>query len=501
MKTIYKMFIFLAALSFSLCFAQINETKLIPSDGLSSDGFGYSVASDGNYMIIGAVYSDSLGLNSGSAYIYENIGGVWTEKSRILPSDGTTLQHFGISVSISGDFALVGAYLDAQNGLQAGAAYIFQRDSSGEWIELTKLLPADGSAYDQFGYAVSIWGDYAIVGALFDHVNSVETGSAYIFKWDGTTWTEQAKLLAENGVGTPQFGNSVSIYGDYAIVGAYDDEELGSHVGAAYIFHFDGIDWVQQVKLNASDASLNHYFGHSVSICGDYAVVGSSAALTTTGGAAFIFHRDGTDWNEEAMVEGSSNFTHSSFGLSVSIDGDYIIVGAPDEDTNGNHAGCAYIFKRDGTAWVEQTMVIASDGTEGDKMGWSVFIEGDQALAGAPIQESGGVYCGAAYVYSGFVTGVNENAYSSARDFHLEQNYPNPFNPQTKISWESPVNGWQILKVYNILGKEVATLVNEYKPAGKYTIEFSASGLPSGVYLYRIQTGGFVETKKMVVLR
>ena len=502
MKTFNIILVFLLTTLFNVCFAQLNETKLVPSDGQIGDSFGYSVASDGNYMVVGSVYSDSLGLNSGSVYVYENVGGVWTENTKLLASDGTEGQEFGYSVSISGDFILIGAFRDDQNGTNAGAAYIFHKDSSGEWTDLQKLLPSDGSAYDEFGTSVSLHGEYAIIGAPLDHNNSVETGSAYIFKWNGSSWAEEAKLLASNGIGTsPKFGISVSIYGDYSIIGAYSDEGLGTHPGAAYIFHFDGINWIQQSKLNASDANLNHLFGHSVSIYEDYVVVGSSSALTAAGGAALIFHRDGTTWTEEAMVEGSSNSIHSDFGLSVSIDSDYLVVGAPDDDTNGNHAGCTYIFKRNGTNWIEQHVVLASDGTEDDKMGWSVFIEGDQVLSGAFGQYAGGQYCGAVYVYTGFVTDVNENESFPLEDFRLEQNYPNPFNPSTTIRWEMPESRKVTLIVNDILGREIATLVNEESSVGKHEINFNATYLNSGIYFYRLKAGDFIQTKKMLFIK
>ena len=502
MKTINKIAILLTILFFNICLAQLNEAKLVPSDGQVGDSFGYSVASDRNYMVVGAVYSDSLGLNSGSVYVYENVGGVWTENTKLLASDGTEGQEFGYSVSISGDFILIGAFRDDQNGTNAGAAYIFHKDSTVEWTELQKLLPSDGSAYDAFGTSVSLYGDYAIIGAPFNHNNSAETGSAYIFKLNGSSWVEEAKLVASNGIGTsPKFGISVSIYGDYSIIGAYSDEGLGTHPGAAYIFHFDGINWIQQAKLNASDANLNHLFGHSVSIYEDYVVVGSSSALTAAGGAAFIFHRDGTTWTEEAMVEGSSNSIHSDFGLSVSIDSDYLVVGAPDDDTNGNHAGCAYIFKRNGINWIEQHVVLASDGTEDDKMGWSVFIEGDQVLTGAFGQYAGGQYCGAVYVYNGFVTHVDENECSHLEAFRLEQNFPNPVNPSTTITWQMPERGFVTLKIYDVLGSEVTILVNEELSAGKHEVKFDATRFSSGIYFYQIKAGKFIETKKMILIK
>ena len=516
MKTTHKFIVLLTALCFNLCFAQLIETKLIPSDGQSGDMFGYSVASDGDFLVVGSPNAPYPYNHYGAVYVYEKTGGLWEQKTRLAASDSASLAQFGCSVSIQGNFILIGAYGDDENGSYSGAAYLFSYNQiSGQWTEHTKLLASDGAVADQFGYSVSLFGDYAIVGAPFDHVISAETGSAYIFKWNDTVWVEQAKLVASNGVGTsPKFGISTSIYGDYAIIGAYSDEGLGTHPGAAYIFYFDGEDWIQQAKLNASDPELNHLFGHSVSLYEDYAVVGSSSALTSAGGSAFIFHRDGIIWTEEAMVQGSSSFTHSDFGLSVSLDGNYLVIGAPEDDTNGDHSGCAYIFRRDGTNWTEQHRLLASDGNEDDKMGWSVFIEDDQVVAGAFGQEAGGLYCGAVYVYNGFVTDLNESKYSSVEDFHLEQNYPNPFNPSTKINFQIAEFGFVTLKVYDVLGNEVAKLINNELASGEYEVEFSGhsdegQNLSSGVYFYQLSIRGpeinsgqvMIQTKKMILLK
>jgi hypothetical protein len=515
MKIIYMTIILLIELFFNISFAQVKETKLVPIDGQLNDGFGATVASDGNYLVVGA---PSYNMHMGYAILYEKIGGVWKEKIKLQASDSTEIQEFGCSVSISGDYIIIGAYYDDQNGINAGAAYIFKRGSNtDDWKELQKLLPDEGSDYDKFGWSVSINGDYAIIGAPTDHLGEVETGSVYIFKLKDKNWVKEEKLFPNNGVGNSQaFGCSVSIYGDYAIIGAQNDRELGTYPGAAYIFYYNGTTWKQQAKLNALDKYMNHGFGYSVSIYEDYAAIGSPSALTKSSGAAFIFHRSDTTWTEEAMVEDSLSSSSINFGESISLEGDYLVAGAPDEDTKGIHSGCSYIFKRNGSSWIEQARLWARDGTDRDKMGSSVFIEGDQVLVGAPVQDADEKYCGAVYIYTGFLTDVNEKKYSFLEDFHLEQNYPNPFNPTTKIKYSIPnvedanlVSSINVqLKVYDILGREIAILVNEEKKPGNYEIVFNASDLVSGVYFYQLKvaydggrSGKFIQTNKMIYLK
>ncbi|MCX5635489.1 MAG: FG-GAP repeat protein [Planctomycetota bacterium] len=188
----------------------------------------------------------------------------WLERQKLLASDGTAGILFGRSVSISGNYAIVGASSDDDNGGDSGSAYIFNRDGTN-WVQQQKLTASDGAASDQFGYSVSISGDYAIVGAYGDDDKGSASGSAYIFKRDGTSWVQQQKLLASaDGATNDYFGRSVSISGDYAIAGAYGDDDKGSCSGSAYIFKRDGTSWSEQAKSNgmaqagASRQSFSH---------------------------------------------------------------------------------------------------------------------------------------------------------------------------------------------------------------------------------------------------
>jgi len=230
------------------------------------------------------------------------------------------------------------------------------------------------------------------VGALWGDGNEPNSGSAYIFRWDGTSWSEQQKLLASDGAAKDFFGGSVSISGDFAIVGAYLDDDKGSSSGSAYIFKLDDRGWSQQQKLLASDAGflpqsgeaatpaktrislpLGARFGRFVSISGDYAIVGATAGGDGYTGSAYIFWWDGISWSEQQKLLASDGAARDKFGYSVSISGDYAIVGAPRDDDNGADSGSAYIFKRDGTSWRQQQKLTASDGAAGDEFGLTGF--------------------------------------------------------------------------------------------------------------------------------
>ena len=245
-----------------------------------------SISADGAYAAIGACY-DGIGSNSaqGSAYIFVRSGTSWTQQAKLVAGDGAAGDFFGRSVSISADgaYAVIGAYGDdvGANASQ-GSAYIFVR-SGTSWTQQAKLVASDGATNDWFGQSVSISADgaYAVIGAYLDDVGANDNqGSAYIFVRSGTNWTQQAKLVASDGAASDQFGYSVSISADgaYAAIGAYgDDVGANGDQGSAYIFVRSGTNWTQEAKLVASDGAVNDQFGCSVSISADgpYAVIGA----------------------------------------------------------------------------------------------------------------------------------------------------------------------------------------------------------------------------------
>jgi len=384
-----------------------DEVKLLASDGAYDDSLGRSISISGDTAIVGANGDDDNGISSGSAYVFvRDTAGDWTEQQKLLASDGAASDVFGESVSISGDTAIVGARGDDDNGSNSGSAYVFVRDTAGVWTEQQKLLASDGAAGDYFGRSVSISGDTVIVGAYWDDDNGTSSGSAYVFVRDTAgDWTEQQKLLASDGAASDYFGTSVSISGDIAIVGANGDDDNSSNSGSVYVFVRDtaGV-WTEQ-KLLASDGAASDGFGGSVSISGDTAIVGASG--DDYNGSAYVFVRDTVgDWTEQKLLA-SDGVSNDSFGVSVSISGDTTIVGAYNDDVNGINSGSAYVFVRDTAGvWTEQKL-LASDGAAYDNFGQSVSVSGDTAIVGAPGgDDNNSSNSGSAYVYTNTVVTV-----------------------------------------------------------------------------------------------
>ena len=320
-------------------------------------------------------------------------------------SDGAAGDKFGISVSISGNYAIVGAYLDdVGTKIDQGSAYIFIRED-GLWQEQAKLIASDGGAGDNFGNSVSISGDYAIVGAPKGSGGYFLQGAAYIFVRSGNAWVQQAKINSSDGIIGETFGTSVSINGDYAIIGNPNAGVVYANQGAAYVFTRTGSSWLQQAKLTYAGGQYNDYFGFSVSISGNYAIIGAPYFdwFFTNQGSAFIFVRTGNTWAQQLRINATDGAAEDYFGLSINIDGDYALIGAPYDDGSFVNQGSAYIFLRSGTTWTQQTKLIADNNQLNANYGNSVNLNGQYAVIGSNY-EGGGTnpYLdqeGAAYIY------------------------------------------------------------------------------------------------------
>ena len=256
------------------------------SDAANFDNFGFSVSISSGKALVGARFDDDLGSGSGSAYIYELSGGVWTETNKLLASDGGANDDFGYSVCLTGSRALVGARLDDHVDVNTGSAYVFELNG-GVWSETQKLQASDAAASDYFGNSVSIFGNKVIVGA---DGNVTTSGSAYIYELSGGVWSETQKLLASDGIASSEFGSSCSIYGNRAVDGGRSNSE-----GAAYIYELNNGIWAEVKKIESSDGVLGDNFGDAVAMFGDRIIVGAedNDDAGSNSGSAYIFEWNG----------------------------------------------------------------------------------------------------------------------------------------------------------------------------------------------------------------
>jgi len=367
------------------------KAKIIASDGSNGDWFGVSVDIYGNYCVIGARDDDS---ERGSAYVFKRVGSLWEQEQKLQASDGVAGDWFGISVSIFENFIFVGADAeDNENGLNAGSVYVYKLNGSS-WNQHDKLIASDGTANDYFGRYVSINEDISIIGAYYDDDIA---GSAYVFKRLGDEWIEETKLTASDRLPGDYFGISTSIEGDYAIIGAYrDDNSNGVDAGSAYVFKRNGESWEEETKLLASDGESGDRFGISTDIDSNYLVIGSYFDDGNKG-SAYIFNKTSTGWIKENKLMEPGGVSNNFFGRSVSIEKNIIIVGAWGDS---GASGSAYIFNKTSTGWVEDSKLTASDASGNDRFGYQVSHHDRFAVIGAYYDDNeNGVDAGAAYIF------------------------------------------------------------------------------------------------------
>jgi len=502
--------------------------KLTASDAAAVDLFGTSVAISGNTAVVGAEGDDDVGSSSGAAYLFDVTTG--NQLYKLTASDIWASDKFGISVAISGNVAIVGAYGNSDAGLTSGSAYLFDVSTGNELFKLTASDAAEG---DNFGYAVAISGNTAIVGARYDDDAGSLSGSAYLF--DVTTGNQLFKLTASDAAADDKFGVSVAISGNTAIVGAYADDDGGSGSGSAYLF--DVTTGNQLFKLTASDAFSIDVFGISVAISGNTAIVGAERNDDDGGdsGSAYLF--DVTTGNQLIKLTASDAAANDRFGISVAISGVTAIVGANENDDAGGGSGSAYLFDAaESPVPVRIASLTAERTNHGVQISWEVLDAADHlgfhvfrdSPSGERVQLSRELLsghtrydftdptppAGRADYWLAEISRTGETAWHGPVTLQAARvapvailaAHPNPFRSTTSISFALEEPGHVRVTVLDIRGRRVRTLLDGTQPAGSRSVHWNGStdgGKPvsPGVYFMKVQVRDSVHTQKVVFTR
>ena len=390
----------ICTMAFGLPCVPIEHAYLKASNAGRGDAFGYSVAFDGNTLVVGAPWEDSnatgvggnqlnsLAYDSGAVYIFTRSGTTWSQQAYLKASNTGAYDRFGHAVALDGDTLVVGAYTEASSatgvgGNQAdnaasnsGAAYVFVR-SGTTWTQQAYIKASNTDAHDKFGWSVALDGDTLAVGAVGErnsnpgvgstpiNNHATDSGAAYIFVRSGTTWTQQAYIKTSRPGSGFDFGYSMSLDGDTLAVGAAREQSNATGVGgdqlnnlakgsgAVYIFVRSGTTWAQQAYIKASNTDTNDLFGWSVALDSGTLAVGAlgeaSSALGVGGnqadnaasnsGAVYIFTRSGTTWSQQAYIKASNTGNRDYFGHSVALDSDTLAVGASGEASSAIGVG------------------------------------------------------------------------------------------------------------------------------------------------------------------
>jgi hypothetical protein len=367
----------------------VEQTTIVPGDGMSYDSFGWSVALEGNTALVGSIGASSAqadGWNIGAVYVFERINGTFTQVQKLFASDADYQDQFGWSVTMRGDTAVIGARYNEQNGWYAGAAYVFVRQN-GVWTQQAKLIANDPTG--ALGQSVSLLSsDRVVIGAP-----SYNNGAAYVFGRNNGVWSQEAKLVAANPGNSDMFGEAVAGDGNTIVIGSrqslYQNDLQNPRTGRAHIFENIQGTWTEIAALQPADLyPKGSNFGASVAIQGDTIAIGESGDWTYAygGGAAYVYERSGSAWAQAAKLFPVDATTASLafFGSSVAILGDTLAVGANCHREQGGNAGAVYTFQRTNGVWSPWNKRLAQDGGEGYLLGYSVALGPGLLLAGAP---------------------------------------------------------------------------------------------------------------------
>ncbi len=452
------------------------QAYLKASNTEHNDFFGQSAAISGDTVVIGASQESgaSPGVDgdqssngaplSGAAYVFVRSGSTWVQQAYLKASNPGAFDLFGLSVAISGDTIVVGALREdsmatgvdgdqADNGaIDAGAAYVFVRHGA-TWTQEAYLKASNTDPGDNFGESVAVSGNTIVVGASIEASSASgvdgdqsdnskpSRGAAYVFRRDGTVWTQEAYLKPAATV-VPRFGGSVAASNDTLLIGALNENAPGpggvaTAGGAAYVFTRGPKGWIEEAHLHASNAGHSDQFGGAVALAGDTAVMGASnedsAATGVDGdqannsswnaGAAYVFARSGGTWSQTAYLKASNTGLADHFGGTVGTDGSTVVVGAWGEassatgvdgdqyDNSKSNAGAAYVFTHSRTGWCQVAYLKASNTDQVDHFSTAIAVTGPTIVLGARDEDSAATGidgeqadnsapdAGAAYVY------------------------------------------------------------------------------------------------------
>ena len=350
------------------------ETKLLAADPATGRWMGFSVAIDGDVAAIGAPRDMQNGVWAGAVYVFRRVAGAWVQEEKLVVSDAKNLDQLGFWVDVSGD--LIAASAPAEMGTHAGAVYVFRHNGSA-WIREERLTASDGVLHDALGLQVAALGNTIVATAPF-HASS--TGAAYVFRFDGSSWDEEGKLQANDATADDFFGGGLALEDDVVVVGA--ERENGQ--GAAYVFRRSMGVWQEEQKVIPAIRTDGDEFGHSVEIEGDDLVVG--APFRAGGGSAYAFRRLAGTWTETQLLAPPGGEDGDEFARHVvgGLDGDSMAIGASGDDDLGANAGAVYFFARRGGSWQSAGKHFASDGSAGADFGFTLELAGDELLVGSP---------------------------------------------------------------------------------------------------------------------
>jgi len=469
-------------------------TKINAPDYTVEDCFGWSVSIYGDYAIIGNVYDDDNDIQSGSAYIYLYDGSNWVEQDKIIASDGGFADYFGYAVSIHDDQLISGAYRDFVGPVRSGSAYIYHRSGS-EWIEAARLVPFDPEEEDRFGAKVDIQGDFAAVGSYFDDDYGESSGSVYVYQKNDETWSFHQKLTPPDLQANDLFGVSVDLSEDYLFIGAIGNSAHATNSGKVYIYELIEDEWELIGEIFPNDPRVDQNFGNDISADDDHLIVSANMdnELGAQSGAVYVFGKTNDNWIQLQKLLPDDGQLGAAFGNTVSIHEDHLVVGSVNNLTQHGESGAIYIYSLDiDDIWIQSTKIVPADGHNQQRFGADVGIWKNNVITGAPYDGGMGYRCGASYIFDlDIILKQNDNNLPT----HKLSCYPNPTTGEITLYSSGMIMPYTV-EVFDARG----TAINQFM-VDTPLINFSLSGIPSGIYQLRASSRDGSSVVRKIIVR
>jgi hypothetical protein len=520
--------------------------KISPIDLTNYDNFGQEVFLIDNFALIGAPNNDEYGENSGVVYVYKYEDSTWNFRQKIYALNPNEHDYFGSSFSgraSAQGFVLIGAPNKEFMGTEMGAVYLFSK-ADQTFVYKNHLFPNDGHNNQKFGFSHSVISNDIIIGAPGDNQHGNDAGAIYryLYNSSGNSWTYIFKKFASTPMPGDKFGYSLDFKGiSRLFVGS---PGYGGNAGKVFYINLNGLSFGIVKEFQPNNVSTGDAFGSSLKGIrtddwwGLRIIIGSPyKSISGYKGISYIFNADATNVTMGVTLTPFNNSIDEQYGIKVSLstNNKNFLIGAPFADNAGTDAGAVYFNKSGLLLPVELDNFEAIEESGGIHLKWSTLSEinnygfeiersfnDEEWITRGFISGSGTTIEKKTYSYRDelFVNGkyqyrlkqvdfdgsykystVVEIDFNFIHDYNLSQNFPNPFNPTTNIKFAISDFGFTTLKIYDVLGNEIATLVNEEKAPGVYEVVFDAVGISSGIYFYQLRAGTFSETKKLVLLR
>lgn len=489
MKVIFFYLVFIISI-----YSQVT-TKIFPFDGSSYYRFGYELSLDSIFFAI----SSQNNFQRGAVYIFSLKDSI-TFNQKILPDSNYTNYFFGSPVLMKDSLLFIGANKKV---------FIYKLNNDSIFQKIKVLIPFDPMQTEEYGRAISEYNKTLLIGAYLD--KPLDIGAAYYYEYEDTDWIFKQKIYPSSVEKHAHFGSRLFHSDKYAVISAPSDGyESGPFRGSVFLYSKTDSGWIETQKILPTDSTYYQLFGIDLALDNNRIVIGAvghPALNQWHYGRIYIY-----EITEDSIAElqdsifASDNYPGNNFGWSFRLRGDSLFVGASGTSyltsnmENMLEKTWAYLFVKTENKWEEKLKFEPSIQDPESVFGWAVDFLNGNFLVGAPGDSLQGFKSGVAYLFQPNVTSIIDEEFMKD-NYKLYQNYPNPFNPVTKIKFTIPASSNVEVKIFDILGKDIKTLLNEYKQPGAYEINFNASNLPSGVYFYRIISGSYSETKKMLLLR